>query len=360
MSHGKLRMIITVDEEDTMTGASHMSSSWLEGASFLINIDNERSNQILVSSASGDSTRIHKKVEYSNASGNKAIQVEISNLKGGHSGVEIDKGRLNGIIGLAKFLKELNTQGVDYELSSFEGGTAPNAIPTEAKSILVVSSTNLDTIKQKMIAYCNTLNETYKEIENEIICTVTELNTIPKVVSSTERNNLLNILTEIIDGVYTMSKDMEGLVESSSNLGIVKITPLSESLEIITYIRSSNAEKETEIINQQKNLALTNGFTNEEINTIHMADAWPFDPDSKLVELAKTIYKKQNKQDVEVIAVHAGLECGTFKQLNKELDMISIGPDITDAHTISETLYLNSIPRVWHLLEGILEAYPKI
>ena len=84
------------------------------------------------------------------------------------------------------------------------------------------------------------------------------------------------------------------------------------------------------------------------------------DPDSKLVELAKTIYKKQNKQDVEVIAVHAGLECGTFKQLNKELDMISIGPDITDAHTISETLYLNSIPRVWHLLEGILEAYPKI
>ena len=110
MSHGKLRIIITVDEEDGMTGAFHLSSSWLEGASFLINIDNEWSNQILVSTASGDSTKINKKVEYQNASGNKAIQVEISNLKGGHSGVEIDKGRLNGIIGLAKFLKELNTQ----------------------------------------------------------------------------------------------------------------------------------------------------------------------------------------------------------------------------------------------------------
>ena len=157
-----------------------------------------------------------------------------------------------------------------------------------------------------------------------------------------------------------MSDDMEGLVESSSNLGIVKMTPLYESLEIITDIRSSMAEKETEIINQQKNLALTNGFTNEEINTIHMADAWPFDPDSKLVELAKTIYKNQNKQDVKVVAVHAGLECGTFKKLNKELDMISIGPDIRDGHTTSETLDLNSIPVVWHLLEGILEAYPKV
>ena len=266
MPHGKLRIIITVDEEDGMEGAFHMSSSWLEGASFLINIDNEFSEQILVSTAAGDSINANKKVEYQNASGNKAIQVEISNLKGGHSGVEIDKGRLNGIIGLAKFLKDLNTQGVNYELSSFEGGTASNAIPTEAKSILVINSTNLNTVKQKMETYCKALNETYKKIENEIICTVTELNTIPKIVSSTERNNLINFVTEVIDGVYTMSEDMEGLVESSSNLGIVKITPLSESLEIITYIRSSNAEKETEIINQQKNLALTNGFTNEDID----------------------------------------------------------------------------------------------
>ena len=355
--HGQLRIIITVDEEDGMEGAFHVSSSWLEGASFLINIDNEWSNQILVSTAASDSINVNKNIEYKNASGNKAIQVEISNLKGGHSGVEIDKGRLNGIIGLAKFLKDLNKQGIDYELSSFEGGTASNAIPTGAKTILVINSNEKDKIKQKMDDYCATLNETYKKIENEIICTATEINTIPKIVSSTQKNNLINFLTEVIDGVYTMSDDMEGLVESSSNLGIVKMTPLYESLEIIINIRSSSAEKEIEIINHQIKAALTYGFTNEDINKIHMADAWPFDPDNKLVELAKTIYKKQNNQEVEVVAVHAGVECGTFKQLNKELDMISIGPDIKDAHTISETLYLNSIPRVWHLLEGILQAY---
>ena len=357
MPHGKLRIIITVGEEDGMTGAFHISSSWLEDATFFINIDNEFSKQLLVSTASGDTLNASKSVEYKNGAGNKTIQVEISNLKGGHSGVDIDKGRLNGIISLAKFLKDLNTQGVDYELSSFEGGTAPNAIPTDAKAILVINSINLNTIKQKMEDYCDELNITYEKVENEIICTITELSLIPKIVSSNEKNNLINILNEIIDGVYTMSKDMEGLVESSSNLGIVNMIPLSESLEIITTIRSSNPEKETEIINKQKNLALDNGFTNKSIDIKHSTDPWQFDPNSKLVELAKKIYKKQNKEDVELMAVHAGLECGTFKKLNKELDMISIGPDIENSHTIRETLYLNSIPRIWNLLEGILQAY---
>ena len=329
-------------------------------ASFLINIDNEWSTQILVSTAAGDSLNASKSVEYKDAERKKAIQVEISNLKDGHSGVEIDKGRLNGIIALAKFLKELNTKSVDYELSSFEGGMASNAIPTEAKAILVINSTDLNEIKQMMEDYCDALNKTYEKVENEIICTVIELSGIPKIVSSTEKNNLINYLIGVINGVYTMSEDMEGLVESSSNLGIIKMTPLSEFLEIITNIRSSNAEKETEIINQQKNLALANGFENKNIDIKHTSDAWKFDPDSKLVELAKTIYKKQNNEDVEVVAVHAGVECGTFKKLNKELDMISIGPDITDAHTIRETLYLKSILRIWNLLEGILQDYPNI
>jgi dipeptidase D len=310
-------MIITTNEEDGMSGAFHVSSSWLENASFLINVDNEWSTQILVSTASADTLNASKTLEYQNASGNKAIQIEISNLKGGHSGVEIDKGRLNGIIALAKFLKDLNTQKIDYELSSFEGRVAPNAIPTEAKAILVIDSTNLNTIKQKMEEYCAALNKTYEKTENEIICTVTEFSNIPKIVSSTEKITLINVLTDVIDGIYTMSKDMEGLVESSSNLGKVNMSPLSESVEIITTIRSSNPEKETEIINQQKNLTLSNGFTNNDINIEHTADAWQFDPNSKLAELAKTIYKRQNKEDVEVVAVHAGIECGRFKNLNK-------------------------------------------
>ena len=107
-------------------------------------------------------------------------------------------------------------------------------------------------------------------------------------------------------------------------------------------------------------MALANGFANKDINIEHSADAWQFDPNSKLFELTKIIYKKQNKEDVEVVAIHAGVECGTFKKLNKDLDMISIGPDITDGHAIRETLYLNSIPRIWKLLESILQANPNI
>jgi dipeptidase D len=124
-----------------------------------------------------------------------------------------------------------------------------------------------------MEEYCAALNKTYEKTENEIICTITEFSNIPKIVSSTEKITLINVLTDVIDGIYTMSKDMEGLVESSSNLGKVNMSPLSESVEIITTIRSSNPEKETEKINQQKNLALSNGFTNNDINIEHTADA---------------------------------------------------------------------------------------
>ena len=91
-----------------------------------------------------------------------------------------------------------------------------------------------------------------------------------------------------------------------------------------------------------------------EVEITKQADPWPYDPNSRLVELAKKSYRERNGEDVEVVAVHAGLECGTFKALKPDLDMISIGPDISDVHTPGETLYLNSIPRTWHLLEGIL------
>ena len=134
---------------------------------------------------------------------------------------------------------------------------------------------------------------------------------------------------------------------------------VSATDKVITNIRSSNADKETEILDQQTALASECSFANQDIEIVHMADAWPYDPDSKLVELAQQVYKQQNGEEITVSAVHAGLECGTFKQLSPDLEMISIGPDLKDAHTINETLYLDSIPRVWHLLEGILAAYSE-
>ena len=349
MAHGPLRMIITVDEEDGMTGAMNVSPSWFDGASFLINIDNEWSNQVIVSTAAGDSINFEKNVSFVDASRDISFAIELSNLKGGHSGVEINKGRLNAIRGLATLLKQIENDGVNYELSLFEGGTASNAIPAKATTTIVIYAEDQTKLEKRVNTYLNEIIEKYKGIEENIKCTVTKVEHNLKVISNEEKNNLIRYVTEVYDGVYTMSQDMKDLVESSSNLGLVKLN--QDGISVAGLIRSSSPEKEIELVNLEKNLAKECGY---EVIPKKSTDAWKFDPNSELLEIAKEVYKAQNNEDIEVAAIHAGLECGTFKKIKSDLDMISIGPDLKDGHTINETLYIRSIPKIWYLLEGIL------
>ena len=350
MEHGPLRVIITVDEEDGMTGAFNLDSSWLDDASYLINVDNEWSSEVLVSTAAGDTVHAEKKVSLIKPSGNTTVNISISNLNGGHSGVEIDKGRLNGLIGLANFLNLLNENNIYYEIASFDGGTAPNAIPAKANAKIVINEKDKTIVEEKMREYCDTLKTKYKNIEENIKCDVNIVNELPLVISKKESDNAIKFITKVVDGVYTMSKDMDGLVESSSNLGLFKIE--NGNISFTTMIRSSLGEKEKELLDSQIILAKECGF---DASSKKGSDAWPYNPNSKLLELAKKVYKEQNNEDIKVSAVHAGLECGTFKKIKEDLDMISIGPDLKDGHTIRETIYLNSIPKVWNLLKGILK-----
>ena len=349
MAHGPLRVIVTVDEEDGMDGAFGMDASWFDGAVNLINIDNEVSNQVLVSTAAGDAVRMTRKLEFTDPTRDTALAIELSGLKGGHSGVEIDEGRLNGIIGLATFLKRLTDVGIPHELASFDGGTASNAIPPKANAVIVVDSADKARVEQEAATWLAETQKEYEGIEDSISCTVTEESNLPKVLSSQDMDAMVRLVTHVIDGVHTMSPDMKDLVESSSNLGIFTVN--EDGLLGVISVRSSLGEKETEILDTQIALAKEAGY---EVEVTKQADPWPYDPNSKLVELAKEVYKEQNGEDIDVAAVHAGLECGTFKTLKPELDMISIGPDLQDVHTPGETLFLESIPKTWHLLEGIL------
>ncbi len=349
MAHGPLRVIITTDEEDGMDGAFHMSSAWLDGAAYLINLDNEASDQVLVSTAAGDTVTASVKPEFSAASGDLALKMELSGLKGGHSGVEIDKGRLNGIIALAGLLRNLEKQNIRFELASFEGGTANNAIPNRAGCEIVIGSGDEDAVKALAADYCSSLQKAYTGIEEGIRLDVSRDEAVPAVVDPETQQHIIRYLTEIIDGVYTMSADMEGLVESSSNLGIAVLNP--DGFCASGLLRSSVGSLEEEIINAQLQLAKECGL---EAATVRTALPWTFDPDSRLLALAQKVYNEQNNEEISVVAVHAGLECGTFKVLNPSLDMISIGPDLKDVHTTGETFYLDTLPRTWHLLEGLL------
>lgn len=347
--HGPLRVIITVDEEDGMEGAFHLDKTWLQGAAYLINLDNEMSDQVLVSTAAGDSIHFTATPKRNEPHGNLALTVQLSGLTGGHSGVEIDKGRLNALIGLADCLKTLSENDLGFELASFEGGTALNAIPTKATCTIVIDQQDLAAVQTQLQTYFDSLKETYAGIEDGVHYEVREEASLPQIISAEEQADVIRFLTEIIDGVYTWSADMEGLVESSSNLGLFALN--EDGLSCGTYIRSSVGALEKEILDAQLALAEHCGYATE---VTKMADPWPYDPNSKLLALTKEIYKEQNGKDIIVSALHAGLECGTFKLLSPEHDMISIGPDIQDAHTINETLALDSLPTVWRLLEALL------
>ena len=347
--HGPLRMIITSNEEDGMTGTLNMDPEWVSAPKYMINIDSEDSNGLIVSTASGDVFSGAKETKAAAPKGNTALSVRISGLKGGHSGIEIDKGRCNGIIALASFLKELSEQNIAFELASLEGGSAPNAIPDSAACVIVTDKGSKETIASLAKSYLAKLNEAYKDIEDNIGFTVSETDMPSSVVSADNKDDALRLITNIVNGVRTMSPDKEGLVESSSNLGLFSLNDKGSSFT--ANVRSSVAEKRTELLDSHTSLAKDCGYTFETQKT---ADPWPYDPDNKLMDIAARVYKEQNGAEPEIIALHAGLECGSYAVYNPDLMMISIGPEIRDVHSPQETLTLSSVPKTYKLLKGIL------
>ena len=348
--HGPLRIIITTNEEDGMTGTFNLDPKWVQEPKCLINLDAVDSSSAIVSTASGTLVKGSKKVKTDEPKGDTALEVTISGLKGGHSGVDIDKNRCNAIIALGAYLQALYDQDVSCEVVSFEGGSAPNAIPDKASFVIVVDSGSKDAVTKAAEEYLGKLQDDYKGIEDGIELSVEDTTMPDSVISSEDANAALELINNIINGVYTMSPDKADLVESSSNLGLFSLS--ADGNTFTAYERSSVGKKETEIVDSQTSLAEDNGFT---VNKEKSADPWSYDPNNKLAQIASQVYEKINGSAFELIALHAGLECGTYAVYNPDLLMISIGADITDEHTPNETLQIASIPKTYKLLRGILE-----
>lgn len=354
--HGPLRVIITVDEEDGMTGIMHIDPAAVADLKYLINVDSEVSDSVTVSTAGGIQIDISCTGAYGKApEGDRAVTVSVSGLAGGHSGVDINKGRLNAIYVLDSVLDALAGEGVSYEIASMKGGTASNAIPPKASALLVIQSADLD----KTVAVAKEQEAAWKKIAGDtdpnLEITVAEAEEMPGMVVNEELTGKMHaLLAGMVNGIYTMSEEIEGLVESSSNMGILTLTP--EGLTANCYQRSSNAEKTDEILAIDRKVIEENGLTAEYQPS---GDAWPYNPDSVLLPLTETIYREQNGNDIKVEALHATLECGTFAVMNPLLDMISIGPDLENVHSTSEMLYLRTIPKTFNLLAGILDGIAK-
>ena len=350
--HPPLECIITVDEEVGMEGATALDLSDLNGKR-LINIDTEEEGEFVVSCAGGVRVTGEFAVfeePFLRDDTKLCIQFELIGLQGGHSGTEIDKGRANANVLMGKLMARLYREE-KIALLSLSGGLKDNAIPIDAKMIICVDSKKQKCIEQISRDFIKNVKEEYKEIEPDLglVMSVIEPNDKGFFVA-TEKLEMLSVFFEQIpNGVIRMSEELVGLVETSLNLGIIEMQ--ENNLKITFAIRSSVAEQKEKLKLKITKLMELNGGN---VSLYGDYPEWEYQKESELRKTMVRMYEEMYQKSPKILSIHAGLECGIIAKKIKNLDCISIGPDMKDIHTTKEVLSISSTKRVWEFLLKVL------
>ena len=354
LKHPRLEVVITTNEETGMEGAFGIDLSMLKGHT-LLNLDSEDEGIFLTSCAGG--LRINadfpvKEEPLSHFEGFTCYEIEIGGLLGGHSGEEIIKGRANSNKLAARLLKGYSNS---VYLTMLEGGLADNAIPRTTKfSVLVEDESNFEAYLDK---FTKDVRNEYHTKDPDLFCKVqskkpvSEIrDSIDTVVNATEA---IKFLYTVPDGVQAMSADVEGLVETSLNLGIIKLNSDSASVHATFSVRSSIESAKSDLTNRVCLLADTYGG---KVKITGRYPGWAYRADSPLRERMCALYEKMYGKKPVLKAIHAGLECGLFNNKISDLDCVSIGPDMKDIHTTEEKLYISSSRRVYEFVRALIET----
>jgi len=346
--HPALECVITTEEETGMDGAKALDPALLSGR-YLINIDSEEENTVLCGCAGG--MRVYASIPAVwQATDGRQLKVQISGLQGGHSGTEIDKNRTNAVKLMSRFLFELRERA-EVLLSEMEGGKKDNAIPRECSAVLTVEA-EFEEVLAAAREVAHSITMELKSSEPKLCFEFTYLNEEPEecpVLHPLSFEKLLFVLLQTPDGVQKKSSEIEGLVESSMNLGIFELTP--EAAWIHWSLRSS---KKSALHFMRDRLIYLVEFAGGDANEANEYPAWEYQAESKLRECYIKYYEAEFKTKPEVTVIHAGLECGLLGEKLPGMDAISIGPDMHDIHTPQERLSVSSSIRMYRLLEKLL------
>lgn len=348
---GPLRGILTVDEEQGMSGAKGTDPSEL-GGKYLINLDWEEAGRLCCASAGSETFYLrfpYSLVPY----GGEGISLRLHGLTGGHSGMEIHRGRCNALRALAELLLGMFDSGIPLRLSSFTGGNTNNAIPNEACAQLLLPMGKTESFQFVISDKLQELKERFALIEPSLRLDV-ELCKLDKAWSIEDTERFLSCICALPIGVNTMSEAIPKLVESSANLGQAFFNEAGCAVTIMQ--RSCSIERTQEMMEVFRKRA---GRANAHMDIISSTPPWPFKADSALQKLCLEQYRKLTGAEMEVISVHAGLETSCWVVKNPLLDCISIGPNILDIHTPQETLDLKSCDLLHDLVAGILQEIAK-
>lgn len=348
--HPPIEVLLTSDEETGMSGAASLRPEDVKGR-MLINIDNEEEGQLLVSCAGGLRTKIALKVDWVAAPSEvTTCSIKVAGLKGGHSGMDIIKQRGNSNKILGRVLVDIMGK-VSFDLAAINGGAKDNAIPREASAEIAIKDEAIPALRKEVDSWNKILKNEYRKSDPELQIQLETCGCITGKVFSTDcKEKAIKLLYLIPNGIQTMSMDIDGLVQSSTNLGIVKT-----SGDAVTYesaVRSSIRSLKRDIVKQTETIAEALGAS----IAIHSEyPEWQYDPNSKIRDIFQKVHREMYKKDAEIVAIHAGVECGLFKEKFPDIDMISFGPNLFDVHTPDEHMSISSVERTWEYLLNVLK-----
>lgn len=347
IEHPEIEFLVTVDEEAGMSGAMNLDGSQLK-AKYILNLDSEEEGYILVSCAGGATAKSTLPIEYTNISGDKVgLAIDIKGLLGGHSGMDIIKqrGNSNKLLG-----RLLNLLSADYDLAKVSGGSKNNAIPRESECIIAVNKNSVDEVKKQISDIEKIFKNELKTSDPGLVIEVSEAD-VEKVFTPEFKDKVIKMYNLMPNGVQTMSMDIEGLVESSTNLGVVVNSDNDILFE--SAVRSSVSTLKDDILNRMDLLtqSLKGSFKVES-----SYPAWEYAKGSKLEEICIEAYEKLTGKKPTIMALHAGLECGLLLSKMNGAEAISFGPDMFDVHTPNEHLDVKSTENTWDYLLTILKS----
>ncbi|EXB46851.1 aminoacyl-histidine dipeptidase [Acinetobacter sp. 1000160] len=351
IAHGPIEVLLTIDEEAGMSGARLLEAGVLTGQ-WLFNIDTEEWGELYLGCAGSIDIEVGQPLEYEIAPANLIyVDVLVSGLKGGHSGVDIHLGRGNANVILAHFLNEYLAQS-NGRLVEFVGGTARNAIPREAVATIAIETEQLADLEQAVAAIQAEWQQKLQGIDDQLQISVQQnANQINEVISLQQQQAWLQALATCPYGIAQWSSALPDVVETSNNIGVVKLT--KDEVKTLIMVRSMvNQEAVTFAHNIQQH------FANFQIQSelTPLVSGWTPNPDSAALKCLQQAYQSAFKIEPNLKVIHAGLECGIIAEHYPDLQMVSFGPDIQGAHAPGERVKVDTVEKCWKLLVTALES----
>ena len=352
IKHGPLEALITTDEETGMTGAFGLKAKELKGE-FLLNLDSETEGELYVGCAGGVDATLN--IPYKTEKAPKdycAYKVTFGGLKGGHSGMEINTGRANVNKLMFRHLRWVAECGL--RLVSVSGGNMRNAIPRDAEAVIAFPKKHTECILAELDKVAGWVKKEIGAVEPDFFMKYEKVRMSQNVICDADTQKIINLMMVAPNGVIRMSKDMEGLVETSLNLAIVKTT--GKNFTVQALLRSSVDTAKDALAERLVCLAELSG------GTCKLSGAYPgWKPNMKspLLKSMKQTYKKLYKKEPAVVAIHAGLECGLLGGKYPDMDMISFGPTLQSPHSPDERANIPSCKKFFDYLVAALEAIPE-